>query len=379
MSGTRHPRTRMHATLLAAGSLVLSSLLGACVEAHASSGPPPGVTPDAEAAAALRNAGRDASLAVLPTIVAGRPMAPVGEVVALMLERGGMTKLDLPKDAFSPAADADPAAVAESFGAFVRDHPGESDFTLLADFAGSPQKGFESVTGWIVDRQGRLAWCERSAKGDRAFDRAKVRDPMGGCVLMAAMLRPALSLGDPTSSTAPTGPIAERLRRESRVPDRAELDAIDARTKQFAARCGSSTMLVVPTRVNGQFSAESAARIAEQLTAARCGTVRTSPQGPTAARPSTMNQQQVLWSLARELSAWAKSASPDADFVLMADELVGERGVLGVQIAICDRAGEIVFVDLQNDHQKAFAALKPSTAADCDRLVVEVLKEHCGT
>ena len=92
-----------------------------------------------------------------------------------------------------------------------------------------------------------------------------------------------------------------------------------------------------------------------------------------------MNQQQVLWSLARELSAWAKSASPDADFVLMADELVGERGVLGVQIAICDRAGEIVFVDLQNDHQKAFAALKPSTAADCDRLVVEVLKEHCGT
>jgi len=350
---------------------------GACMRAGAQSPTPAGVEVDAAAAEALRAAGRDASLAVLPTEVVGRAMPQVGEVVALLLERGGMTHLELPESTFTAPSEAGPAAAGVAFGAFVREHPVASDFALFTDFGGSSATGFESVTALIVDRQGRVAWCDRAAKGDAAFDRARIREPMDACVFVVERLRPALNLGDPRSGSAPAGPIAERMRRAGGVPDSKELDAIAGRTKAFCAKRATATIAICPTRVNGAFSEESAATIARELAAAHWTVPAPTADGPRAPRPSTMNQQQVAWSLARELSAWTRTHAPDAEYALMADYLIGEKGVLGVQFAICDRKGEIVMVDVQNDHQKAFKSIAPRDAAQCDRLVAQQVKALC--
>ncbi len=356
--------------------------LGACAPAgagvSAAPAPPmPGVEEDAAAAAALHSAGKEASLAVLPTRVAGRTMAPVGEVVALLLERSGMTHLSLPAEAFTPPADADLAARAAALGAFVREHPGDAAFTLFTDFEGAPATGFTAIGGMIVDRQGRLAWCERFARGDATFDRAKVREPMDGCVFIAERLRPVLGLGDFTSNSAPQGPIAARLRGAAGTPAPAELEAMKARAKEFCSKRRTASIAVVPTRLDGRFSTESAVAIASGLSAANVGVAVALPDGPRPARPSTMNQEQVMWSLGRELSAWVKAKAPDADYILMADELVGAQGVLGVQVVLCDRRGELVLADLQNDHQPLFRSIAPKDAAGCDRLVAALLEARC--
>jgi len=332
---------------------------------------------DPAAAEALRAAGRNASLEVLPTMVAGRPMVPVGEVVALMLERGGMMRLAVGENAFAAPADADLVATAMALGDFVKAHPGASDFVLFTDFSGAPATGFTSVTAIVVDRQGRVAWAERAAKGDRAFDRTRIREPMDGCVFVASELRPVLSLGDPKSRSASGGPIAERMQRSAGVPDKAELDAIEARLKDLCARAATATLLVVPTRIDGAFSRESAASIAARCVDAKWTRATAAESGPQPARSATMNQQKVAWSLAHELSTWVKERRPDADFVLMADYLIGEKGVLGVQWAICDREGRIVMVEIQNDHQKAFKAIDPRDSAQCDELVVHQTVARC--
>lgn len=368
-------RTRDRLTVLVAAFGILFTLaVGAMAAekdqamARARSGPM--VETDAEAAAALKKAGREASLTVLPTIVAGQAMPPVGEVVALMLERSGMTRLALSSASFTPPADAGLNAVASALAAFVLQQRIENDFMLFTDFGGTPAIGFTSVTGIIVDRQGRIAWCERLVKGDAAFDRAALKEPIDGCVLIAARLRPVLLLADPQSSSAPAGPIAEQMRRAGGVPDANELEGITARAKVFRAKAMSSSLIVVPTRINGSFDPQSAENIASQLRAAGLSKTSASADGPRPTRPSTMNQQRVAWALARELSAWVSEHTPDADYTLMADELIGEKGVLGVQYAICDRTGAIVIVDLQNDHHASFKSLAPRTPGQCDQLIV---------
>jgi hypothetical protein len=40
---------------------------------------------------------------------------------------------------------------------------------------------------------------------------------------------------------------------------------------------------------------------------------------------------------------------------------------------VCDRAGDWVIADLQNNHQADFQRINPKTLADCDQLVLERL------
>lgn len=367
-----HLRRFISTMVLAAATASTGCSSGAADEAAQSA-----IAVDASATAALRAAGRNASIEVLPTRVAGQIMAPVGEVVALLLERSGMTHLSLGEAPFVPPADADLTATATALGAFVRGRTGESDFTLFTDFSGARETGFTAVTAIIVDRQGRLAWGERLGKGDRAFDRSGIREPMDGCKLVASELKPVLSLGDPNAGTTPTGPIAERMQRRAGVPDARELAAIEVRRTQFCARAKACTVLVVPVRVNGAFSASDATAMAGALLGRLVSRASATTEGPTPARPSTMNQQQVAWTLARDLSAWVKARSVDTDYVLMTDCLVGDEAVMGVQFALCDAQGEIVMVDQLNDHQSDFAKTAPRTAAECTALVADRLKMLC--
>ncbi|MGB2987081.1 MAG: hypothetical protein WBE26_14505 [Phycisphaerae bacterium] len=47
-----------------------------------------------------------------------------------------------------------------------------------------------------------------------------------------------------------------------------------------------------------------------------------------------------------------------------------------MHFVVCDGAGDWVIVDPQNSYQEDFQRIKPTTLADCDRLVLERLKAH---
>ncbi len=359
---------------------MLGALAVACAVASACAREPQGAPPAAvagPAGEAFKSAGKEASITVYPTRFAGKSVAPIGEVVAMMLERAGMTRVETTEASFEPAPGVDPAGAAAAFGEFIRANPPATEYAFWTEFVGTPQEGASEVRGVVVNKQGEVVWHDRQAKGDADFDRVKPREPMECCLLVVNRLRPALGLDDPTKRNAPKGKVGQRWAKQSGLPDDAELAAIEARGKAFRRVAATSTLAVYPAHAGEAYSAASAKAIAARVNEeglAKASAAETPAEFEIA---RGMNQQKSLWSLAREFSDHIRKNPPEGDFALLADYIMGNGGVAGVNFVICDKAGEIVAVDLQNSHWPDFKTVNPTTREDCDRLVMKRLAAVC--
>ena len=91
------------------------------------------------------------------------------------------------------------------------------------------------------------------------------------------------------------------------------------------------------------------------------------------------NMQNLLWGLARAFQDHVKRNPPEADYALLADYIMDPRagrGAWAVHFVICDRDGEWVIVDFQNDHHGDFQSVDPKTFDDCGRLVAKRLEVY---
>lgn len=325
----------------------------------------------------FRDAGKAASMTVLPTNLAGRPVAKVGEVVAMLLEKAGMVNLQTSDAEFKPAADADLATTAAAFGEFVKGHPVETDYALYTEFIASPQRKFTEVRTIVVRKSGEIVWSDAQTGSDAAFKKIKPAEPMQCCLLVAERLRPLLNLDDPTRANAPEGKIARKWETDTGVPDKAEQEAMKKRLGIFKKTAAVSTLVVYPVRAGDELSSASAAALVEAINKAGLAKAVAVEHGEKFAVQPNMNEQKVLWGMARAFRDHVRKARPDADYVMYADYLMGKDNVGAVHFAICDRQGEWVLVDFQNSHHKDFQAIKPTTREDCDKLVIRRLKALC--
>ena len=333
--------------------------------------------PVSPALAKFKAAGKGAALTVMPTLLGGQPSAQVGEAVAMLLERGGMTNLETSDVKFTPPEGADLTKAAEALAAFVKANPPATEYALFTDFRITRETGVTEVRGIVVSKQGEIVWQDRQTKGDADFDRVKPREPLQCCLLVAQRLRPVLGLSDPTRGNAPEGKISQRWRQASGLPDKAELEAINRRGQAFKKTARQATLLVYPVHTNNSFSPESARNLATGINEKQLARATAAEQGPDVKIAPTMNQQKVLWGLARACSEYVKKNPPAADYVLCTDYLMGEKAVGGVHLVICNRQGEVVVADLQNSHWPDFKAINPKTRADCNKLVLKRLEGLC--
>ena len=90
------------------------------------------------------------------------------------------------------------------------------------------------------------------------------------------------------------------------------------------------------------------------------------------------NEQKRLWDLAKAFREHVRSSKPDVDYALMAEYTIrpSDRQVWTVHFVICDRAGDWVVVDFQNNHHDDFNRINPSSYDDCADLIVERLKHY---
>ena len=381
-------RSRFRMPLACTATVVsLTLAVGACAGgAHSSpqSAPaaaPPAPAPADPASAKAQGTGslhRSSSLAIYPTSLAGQPSPKVAEVVGMMLERGGMTELELVEARFEPAKEADWAGTMAGFGAFVRTHPPAGQYAMYSQFLGVPGQGVSEVRSVIVDRDGAVVWQERLTGADAAFAKARPREPMDCCVLTVNRLRPVLGLEDPFRAGAPEGAIARRWEKATGVPDAAAQAAMKARREAFARGAGSATVVVyAPKAAPGVPT--SAAALAEGLN--RAGVIRALPVEETPALEirGDMNEQKILWSMANSFAGFVTRHPPQADYALFPQYLMGVKPdgsvtVVGVHLALCNRAGELVAVDFQNDHQPDFQAVNPHSVDACNELAVRRMK-----
>ena len=326
----------------------------------------------------LKSAGKDASLTVLPVGLGGKPLQQVGEALGILLERAGMKNVEIGVTEFHPPEKADLAQTATSLGEFVRANPSTTDYALFADILDSPGKGFSEVRGVIVNKQGEVVWQDRQTADDADFKRIKPREPMDCILLLVERLRPVLNLGDPNREDAPEGKLAQRWGQKTGVPDEAEQKAMKERQQAFKKAASTATLLVYPVREGGKSNADSAVHLAKLFNDAGLTKAVAASDGPQLDIKGDMNEQKVLWGMARAFREHVQAHPPEADYALFADYLMmGKDAVGGVHFAVCDRKGELVVVDYQNDHHADFNAIKPKSAEDGDRLVLKRLEGYC--
>jgi hypothetical protein len=326
---------------------------------------------------ALKRDGKQASMTVLPVGLAGQPSPQVGEVVGLLLERGGMTHLVVEAPAFRPPADADLAATATALGEFVKANPISTDYALYVDVRGTVEKGCDEVRTFVAGKGGEAVWQDRQTRQDDDFRRLQPREPLQFALLAVERLRPVLALDDPTQSGAPEGKLAASWGAKTGVPTDAERAAMEARAATFARTAPSARLAVFAPLIDDRVGAAEAADLAKAIGEAHLAHAAAAPGQPKLEVKPAMNEQKMLWDLARAFRDWVKANPPDADYALYPHYLGVKNGRVGaVHFVVCDRQGEWVVVDYQNDHHADFGAVDPKNPADCNRLLVRRLQGY---
>lgn len=338
-----------------------------------------GLTPEQQnRLAAMQAKGPEGSLTILPARLAGQPFDRMTEFIGLLLEQQGLKNIELGKAAFTPGDKAGLNNLAEGVGDFVKKNPLSTEYALYAEFNGSRQTGLNELRAVVVDKSGATVWADRQAGEDAAFKKLGSPEPMSLCVLLTERLGPQLGLNEETAKAAKPGKMAAIMDARSGLPPQEERSALEGRQQLMKQAMPKETLVVFPARIGGkETDPGSAANLAKLINSAKLGKASAGQAMLLKASQADPNEQKVLWNLAREFRESARKNPPAADYLLYADYVFNpqnwEQGY--VHFVVCDRTGEWVIVDFQNSHHPDYQSVKPTSRADCDKLLVKRL-EH---
>jgi len=330
---------------------------------------------------ALRDQATGASMTVFPVDLGDNAAfnKDVGAVLALLLEQAGMKNLQTTDAAFREPTGAAWDQVVGQFGAFVRAHPITTDYALDAQFVGSPPTGVQQIRGVIVDRAGNVVWVDRQTASDPALRQAKPNCPMDCCQFLAQRIRKQLDIPRSARDTSGEGRIARMLASQSPGPGKAEREAMAKRLAAMEKAEPGATLAVLPVRIAADATGEKEAQELAKLLNEDKLCHATEVNSPLSVRREpSHNEQIMLWDLARAVKAYVEAHPSNADYVLMADYIMRPDGksAWAVHFVVCDRSGEWVIVDFQNDHHDDFKRINPRTTHDCARLVAKRLEGY---
>jgi hypothetical protein len=302
------------------------------------------------------------------------------ETLGLLLEEKGYDKFEVTDADFQFPTDTTAREKrAAAFGKFVRELELKTDYALGIEFTIHIEKSWQEEYLVIVDANGDIVWEDRQGPGDRAFDEDYTGSELGRLELTCSRLMPVMGLAKlPEKELAADKKLALREMRAKEPPSKSEFAAMDERLKTMKRTGASARVLVYPARVGGDHTDQTCAtHLAELLNEAKLYQATMAKTGPLLEDAGWPNEMQVLWLFARAAREYTQQNPVDSDYVLFADYWFAPDGrVWAVHFVVCDRAGDWVIVDLQNNHQEDFQRIYPKTLADCDRLVCERLKTH---
>jgi len=311
----------------------------------------------------------NASVTVFPIVLNKRPNQEVTNVVALMLERGGLKRIEFGPSGF--AADSTFKQQCLAFAAFAAKQPLNTDYALHGAYLGSA-KGATEVRCVLVDAKGKVIWSDRQRPGDKDFDKIKPRNPEQCTKLLLKRLSLVLRLDDPYREDAPRGAIAKRIAQESGLPDKAGRAAMKKRLAKLREAAPKATVLVYPARIDNASGQADTKALVGLINRQKLLSARAAENALPFQFTSSMNQQKVLWSAARSVQKLFRKQQPDADYVLAAHYIMNPRTgkAFAVHLFLLDRKGDFVIVDYQNDHHGDFRRLRPASPSDCSKLAL---------
>lgn len=313
------------------------------------------------------------SLTILPVTAMGQQHTNIAEALGLLLENAGLQEIKIGEVPFRPQPDATFDEIAASFGRFVAEHPITTEQALYSEFQGTPTEGVHAVREVLVDKTGNVLWVDVQTSKDADFKRTRPRNPMTCCVLVVERLRPMLV---PASSdgAAAEGKMAQLWAKKSGAPDKAELAAMKERLAVLKAAAPEATFAVYPIRVGDATDRAAAAQLTALLNEQGLCQATVAEASPSINVKHSSNEQRMLWDLAKSFRSHVREHTQTADYTLLADMILTPKNkVWAVHFVVCNRQGEFVIVDYQNDHHADFQALTPDSLEDCNRLAAKRL------
>ncbi len=339
---------------------------------------------------AMQAKGVAASMTVFPVAIAATNKGEkgvedigkdAGKVLALLLEQSGIQNLEIGDAAFLLPADVEFDTAGARFGEFVRAEEIETDYALYAEIVagrGNPPQ-FDEVRSVVVDKAGETVWIDRQTPDDPDFQRIKPSCLMTSCVLLAERVRIQLGIPESARDDSGEGKIARMLAKDSPGPGKEELAAIEKRQAVMKKAGPSAELAVFPVRLSDdEVGQESAAHLAKLLTKKKLCEAKALDSPLRVKIKRAHDEQKLLWDLARAFRDHVKQNPSEADYALLADYMIGSRSgrVRAVHFVVCDREGEWVIVDFQNDRWDDFQSVDPKTLDDCGTLVARRMKGY---
>jgi len=319
------------------------------------------------------------SLALLPVQVWRKhPMVTsrkVADVLGLVCESYGMNNLDALDAEFTPPAGAAWEQIPMHLAEFLKKNPPKNQYILYAQYLGDPNGGPNEIHFVVTDAAGNLVLSDRQTSQDEDFKKTVAQDPdaMGCSVLVAERL--FSRLGWQKVEGEPRGKFARKWAQMSGMPSDEEKAAMEKSFAKFKANVKTTQIAVYPSFVNEMYNAESASHltslIAQQI---GCKTVKVDKQVPFQRQP-TGNELKLLTDLARAFRDYLRANPADSNYAMLAEYYVNPDGRLAnaVHFVICEKSGDWVLADFQNNQHEDFQRIAPKSIEDCDRLAVERL------
>jgi hypothetical protein len=326
------------------------------------------------------------SLAILPVqIWFKHPMITsrkVADVLGGVAESYGMNNLDALDTEFVPPAEAAWEQLPVLLAEFLKKNPPKSDYVLYAQYLGNPNGGPTGgpteIRFVVTDTAGNLVLSDRQTDKDEDFKLIVSGDPdaMGCSVLVAERL--FSRLGWQKVEGEPHGKFARKWAQASGIPSDEEQAAMGQRAAKLKANIKTAQIAIYSTCIGEKCNTESAAHLA--LLAAQqlgCKTIKVDKQ-VSFQRQQNPNEQKLLWDLARAFRDYLRTNPADSNYAMLAEYFVNPAGgpVGAVHFVVCDKSGDWVLVDFQNNQHEDFQRISPKSVEDCDRLAVERLAKR---
>jgi hypothetical protein len=334
--------------------------------------------------AKLKKCDPNVSLALLPVKIWFKhpqiTSSLVLNVLGGVLESCGMNNLDELNVEFTPPTDASWEQIPVLLVEFLKKNPPKSDYVLYAQYLADPNigRGPTEVRFVVTDAMGNLVLADRQTSKDEDFKRTAAADPdpMGCSVLIAERL--FSQLGWQKIEGEPHGKFARKWAQMSGMPSDAELAGAEQCLKKLKIGVKTANIAIYATCIGEKRNTQSAARLAK-LVARQLGCKTTTVDKPVSfQRQQSPNEQKLLWDMARAFRDYLRVNPPDSNYAMLADYFINPAsGQVGaVHFVVCEKLGNWVIVDFQNNQHKDFQQIAPKSIEDCDRLTVKCFAER---
>ncbi len=298
----------------------------------------------------------------------------------MVLERDGMKDIELADAAFVPPEKADLAKTAEAFGQYVKERNLNTEYAVYGQFFGTPGKGIDEIRIVVADRQGKIVLSEQRNKEQLQQPGEERIDPMTASCQLVERIRGLWGLADVNEGDAPEGKLEKRLKEKSGIPPTSEFEEMKKRLDALKEKIKTSKITVYPIHIWLDKGDESGAvQLAKMISESGVCRAKTADADPNLKIKGNMNEQIILWDTARAFRDFIRKNPPSTEYALLASYAVspdGKHEAGAVHLVLCNKAGDWVLVDFQNNHHEDFQSIAPKTVDDCNRLAVVRLKHR---